>query len=71
MYFNVRISDVITVFTLSIQHHISLPYLSLTHLDRMDTSATSLWAALFPVAGCLVSFYKYCFIEIPVVNETM
>ena len=34
----------------------------------MDSSATTLWMSLFPIAGCLVGFYYYCFIEISVVN---
>ena len=33
----------------------------------MDSSTTTIWTGLFPIAGCLViSFYYYCFIEIPV-----
>ena len=31
----------------------------------MDSSITTLWHGLFPIAGCLVSYYSY-FIEIPV-----
>ena len=40
----------------------------LTHLRRVGFSTTTLWTCLFPTAGCLVTFYCYCFIEIPVAN---
>ena len=33
----------------------------------MDSSTTTLWTGLFPIAGCLV-FIITCFIDIPVVN---
>ena len=32
---------------------------SLTDLCRVVSSITTLWTSLFPVAGCLVSFYYY------------
>ena len=31
----------------------------LTHLHRLDSSTTTLWTDLFPIAGCLISFYHY------------
>ena len=31
----------------------------ITHLHQMDSSTTTLWTVLFPIAGCLVSFYYY------------
>ena len=35
----------------------------------MDSSNTTLWTNLFPIAGCPVSFLLLlCFIEIPVLN---
>ena len=43
---------------------------SLTHLCRMDSSTTTVWTGLYPIAGCLVGNYYYYFfkIEIPVFN---
>ena len=38
----------------------------LTHLRRVDSSTTTLWTGLFPIAGCMVSFYL--FIENSVFN---
>ena len=34
----------------------------------MDSSTTTLWTGLFPIAGCLIKFCYYCFIEIPVLD---
>ena len=42
---------------------------SLTHLCQVNSSTTTLWNILFPIAGCLVSLVLLpCFIEIPVFN---
>ena len=35
-------------------------------MSQVDFSTTALWTDQFPIAGCLVSFYYYCFIEIPI-----
>ena len=43
-------------------------YQHLTHLCRVDSSTTTLWTDLFQIAGCLISFYCYYVIEIPVFN---
>ena len=40
----------------------------LTYLHQVDSSTTALWMGLFPIAGCLVSFYNYCFTESFVFN---
>ena len=41
----------------------------LTHLRQMDSSATTLWTGLFPIAGCLVTYFRsLCFTEIFVFN---
>ena len=34
----------------------------------VDSCTITFWTGLFPVAGCLITFYYNCFIEIPVVN---
>ena len=44
----------------------ALTYLLFTS-SGLDSSTTTLVTDLFS-AGCLVSFYRYCFIEIPVSN---
>ena len=31
----------------------------LTHFHQVDSSTITLWTSLFPIAGCLVSFYYY------------
>ena len=36
---------------------------SLTHLCRVDSSTTTLWTCLFPLLGCLVSFYYHYVLE--------
>ena len=48
-----------------------MPYVALfnPHLCYVDSSMTTLWTGLFP-AGCLISFYYYFFIEIPVINAS-
>ena len=43
-------------------------YLKLTYLCRVGSSAINIWTGLFQIAGCLVSFYYHCFIEIPIFN---
>ena len=44
-----------------------LSYNCLVHLHRVDSSTTTLWTNLFPIAGCLV--YRILgFKEIPVFN---
>ena len=40
----------------------------LTHIHRVDSSTKTLWTGLFPIAGSLVSFYYWRFIEISVYN---
>ena len=40
------------------------------YLNQVDSSTTTLWTGLFPIVGCLVSFYYYCFIGIPVFNAS-
>ena len=41
----------------------------LTHLCQVESSTTTLWAGLFPTAGCLVSFYNYFVLwKFPLVN---
>ena len=34
-------------------------YFYLTHLRRVASSTETLWTGLFPIVGCLVSFYYY------------
>ena len=34
-------------------------WVTLTHLLLVDSSPTSLWTSLFPIAGSLISFYYY------------
>ena len=40
----------------------------LTHLCQVDSSTITLSTGLFPIAGPLVIFHYYCFIESPVLN---
>ena len=47
---------------------------ALMQLPRVDSSTTTLWTGLFPMARWLVSFYYFlllllCFMEIPVFND--
>ena len=57
LYFPVRVCYILELY----------PF-PLTHLHRVDSSTTTLWSGLFPIAGCLVSFITLCVMKIPIIN---
>ena len=53
----IRVTDACSVNNVCLYSPSNLSHL--THLCLVDSSTTTLWTRLFPIAGCQFSFYYY------------